>query len=167
MAEIVDELRMEVRGLMLDPTSNAPIVLLQDEAREILLPIWIGLFEASAISLSLEGQEPVRPMTHDLLLSAISTLGSEVEKVLINDLKDGTFFAEIHLQRAGEPLRLDARPSDAIALALRARRPVYVRHEVLAKAQVLTTAASEEESQERLRRMLEELDPEDLGKYTM
>lgn len=167
MADSAEDLRMEVRGLMLDPTSNAPVVLLRDEAGEAILPIWIGPFEATAISLVIEHQEVPRPMTHDLFMTALRELGGEVEKVVITDLKEGTFFAELHVTKGGEALVLDARPSDAIALALRAGRPILVRRAVLEKAQAIGASADEEDAQERLRRILEELDPEDLGKYTM
>jgi|CXWL01.1.fsa_nt_gi bifunctional DNase/RNase len=167
MTDSSDDLRMEVRGLMLDPTSNAPVVLLRDEAGEAILPIWIGPFEATAISLVIERQEVPRPMTHDLFMTVLRQLGGEVEKVVITDLKEGTFFAELHVTRGDEALVLDARPSDAIALALRAGRPILVRRSVLEKAQAIGASAEEEDAQERLRRILEELDPDDLGKYTM
>lgn len=167
MTDSADDVRMEVRGLMLDPTSNAPVVLLRDEAGEAILPIWIGPFEATAISLVIEHQEVPRPMTHDLFMTALRQLGGEVEKVVITDLKEGTYFAELHVTKGGESLVLDARPSDAIALALRAGRPILVRRSVLEKAQAMGASPEEEDAQERLRRILEELDPDDLGKYTM
>lgn len=167
MADPLEELPVEVRGLILDTASNAPIVLLYEPVGELLLPIWIGPFEATAISIQLEHQEVPRPLTHDLLLTALGIFDAAVEKVVITDLRESTFFAEIHLRRAGESILLDARPSDAIALALRADRPVLVRRGVLEKAQVHGEAESKQDAEERLRRMLEELDPDDLGKYTM
>lgn len=157
---------MEIKGLMLDPASNVPIVILRDETSDLFLPIWIGVFEANAIALRIEGVEPPRPMTHDLLLSSLGQLGAAIERIVISDLRDSTFFAIIHLDRGGEKLALDARPSDAIALALRAEAPIYVVKDVLDKANAgdVDREATEEE---RIRKMLEELSPEDLGKYTM
>jgi bifunctional DNase/RNase len=157
---------MEVRGLMVDPTSSNPIVVLRDLEGQIFLPIWIGVFEANAIALRLEGVEPPRPMTHDLLNHLIDELEATVEAVVINDLREGTFFAQIHLQQGGRDVTVDARPSDAIALALRAEAAIYVVPDVLDRAK--TVAAKEDETEEeRLRRLLEEVDPNDLGKYTM
>lgn len=167
MADAREVLRMEVRGLMIDPASKAPIVLLRDVMGESLLPIWIGPFEATAISLAFERAEVPRPMTHDLFLSTLGRLGATVSKVEVTDLREGTFFAEIHLLRQGEPLVLDARPSDALALALRAQCPIFVQRAVLAKVQALAGTEDDEEAQDRLRRLLDEIDPEDLGKYTM
>jgi uncharacterized protein len=167
MADATDFVRMEVRGLVIDSSSNAPIVLLRDEAGESVLPIWIGPFEASAISVALEQQTPPRPMTHDLLLSAFGRLGAQVERVAVTDLREGTFFAEIHLTHSGQALVLDSRPSDAIAIALRVRCPILVARSVLAQAQLTVHSEDEDDKQERLRRMLEELDADELGKYTM
>lgn len=167
MDDPTDALRMEVRGLVIDTSSNAPIVLLRDEVGETLLPIWIGPFEASAISLALEQQAMPRPMTHDLFLTALGRFGAQVERVLVTDLREGTFFAEIHLQHSGESVVLDSRPSDAIAVALRARCPIFVARSVLSLAQIPLHPADDDDPQERLRRLLEDLDPDDLGKYTM
>lgn len=157
---------MEIKGLMLDPASNVPIVILRDETSDVFLPIWIGVFEANAIALRIEGVEPPRPMTHDLLLSSLQSLGASVDRIVISDLRDSTFFAIIHLVQNGRELALDSRPSDAIALALRADVPIYVMRTVLEKANAVDQdqEASEEE---KIRKMLEELGPEDLGKYTM
>jgi len=166
MTEPAEELRMEIKGLMLDPSSNVPIVILRDEQSDVFLPIWIGVFEANAIALRIEGVEPPRPMTHDLLLSSFKTLGAAIERIVISDLKDSTFFAVIHLDLKGKKMTLDSRPSDAIALALRAEAPIFVLRSVLEKARAveLDAGASEEE---KIKKMLEELGPEDLGKYTM
>lgn len=166
MAEPAEELRMEIKGLMLDPSSNVPIVILRDEESDVFLPIWIGVFEANAIALRIEGVQPPRPMTHDLLLATFETLGAAIERIVISDLRESTFFAVIHLDRKGEKLTIDSRPSDAIALALRAEAPIFVLRSVLEKARAvdLDESASEEE---KIRKMLEELGPEDLGKYTM
>jgi len=158
-----DTIRMEVRGLMLDPSSNNPIVVLRDPESQTFLPIWIGLFEASAIQMGLETAESPRPRTHDLLASMLEKLGGEVVKVVVEDLREQTFYAVIHVKQNGQELRIDARPSDAIALALRTESPVFVSRSVLEKAQV-DDGNSEEE---RVKRLLEELDPEDLGKYEM
>ena len=157
---------MEIKGLMLDPSSNVPIVILRDEESDVFLPIWIGIFEANAIALRIEGVEPPRPMTHDLLLSSVRTLGAAIDRIVISDLKESTFFAVIHLDRSGEKMTIDSRPSDAIALALRAEAPIFVLRTVLEKAKAveINEDATEEE---KIKKMLEELGPEDLGKYTM
>ena len=166
MAETASEVRMEIKGLMLDPTSNVPIVILRDEAGQIFLPIWIGVFEANAIALRLESVETPRPMTHDLLRNAFEKLDARVDKIVISDLQDNTFFAQIHIQSNGKPVAIDARPSDAIALALRAEAPIFVLQPVLDKAQAvdLATQATDEE---KLKKWLEEISPEDLGEYKM
>lgn len=166
MSDPSEELRVEIKGLMLDPASNVPIVILRDTQSQMFLPIWIGVFEANAIALRIEGVEPPRPMTHDLLRLMVEQLGATVEKIVISDLRDSTFFALIHLQQQDRPVTVDARPSDAIALALRVSAPIYVLRSVLDKAQAaeLTTQASDEE---KLKKWLEEISPEDLGKYTM
>ena len=129
--------RMEVQGLMMDPTSKTPIVILREEGGEAELPIWIGAFEANAIAISLEGVEVPRPMTHDLLGDILVAARTAVEKILIHDLADSTFFATIYLKvgDSGEAVELDSRPSDAIALALRAQAPIYVLERVLETAQ--------------------------------
>ena len=167
MSEVDDrEVRMEIKGLMLDPSSDIPIVILKDTNSQLFLPIWIGIPEAKAIAIRIEGVEPPRPMTHDLLHRLLETLGARVEKIVISDLKENTFYALIHLQREGSSLSLDARPSDAIALALRAEAPIFVLRSVMEKAQAvdLATQVSDEE---KLKKWLEEISPEDLGKYTM
>lgn len=157
---------MEIKGLMLDPSSNTPIVILKDVDSQLFLPIWIGVFEANAIALRIEGVEPPRPMTHDLLRSTLEGLGARVEKIVISDLKDSTFFALIHVLRDQGGVAIDARPSDAIALALRTDAPIFVLRSVMEKAQAvdLATEASDEE---KLKKWLEEISPEELGKYTM
>jgi bifunctional DNase/RNase len=166
MSEPTQELRVEIKGLMLDPSSNIPIVILRDTQSQLFLPIWIGVFEANAIALRMEGVTPPRPMTHDLLYSAITQLGGTVEKIVISDLRESTFFAIIHIQHQGTALQIDARPSDAIALALRVDAPIYVLRSVLDKAQAvdLATEASDEE---KLKKWLEEISPDELGKWTM
>ncbi len=160
-------IRMEIKGLMLDPSSNTPIVILRDQQSRIFLPIWIGVFEANAIALRIEGIEPPRPMTHDLLYASFRELGAKVRRITISELKDNTFYALISVRHAsGELLSIDSRPSDAIALALRAEAPIFVRQSVLDLAQAVNLA-SDEMDDERLKRWLEEVKPEDLGKYEM
>lgn len=166
MTQSSNELRMEIKGLMLDPSSNVPIVILKDEGSQLFLPIWIGVFEANAIALRIEGVETPRPMTHDLLRSTLEQLGAKVEKIVISDLRENTFYALIHLLRNGENIQVDARPSDAIALALRVEAPIFVTRPVLEKAQAVDLA-SEISDEEKLKKWLEEISPEDLGKYTM
>jgi uncharacterized protein len=166
MSDPNQELKVEIRGLMLDPSSNVPIVILRDTQSQLFLPIWIGVFEANAIALRIEGVEPPRPMTHDLLRLMLDQLGARVEKIVISDLKESTFFAVIHVQQDGRSVGIDARPSDAIALALRADAPIFVLRSVLDKAQAaeMVGQASDEE---RLKKWLEEISPEELGKWTM
>jgi bifunctional DNase/RNase len=166
MTDTNDELQVEIKGLMLDPSSNVPIVILRDIGSQMFLPIWIGVFEANAIAIRLEGVEPPRPMTHDLLRSLVEQLGGSVEKIVISDLRESTFFALIHVRTPSTALTLDARPSDAIALALRTESPIFVLRSVLDKAQAvdLATDASDEE---KLKKWLEEISPDELGKWTM
>jgi bifunctional DNase/RNase len=161
-----EELQVEIKGLMLDPSSNVPIVILRDIQSQMFLPIWIGVFEANAIALRLEGVDPPRPMTHDLLRSFLEQLGGKVEKIVISDLRESTFFAVIHVRNQSAALTIDARPSDAIALALRTESPIFVLRTVLDKAQAvdLATDASDEE---KLKKWLEEISPDELGKWTM
>ena len=162
------ELRMEIKGLMIDPSSNTPIVILRDLESQRFLPIWIGVFEANAIALRLEGVDTPRPMTHDLLRSSLERLGAEIEKIVICDLKEKTFFARIHLSGGEEdhPVVLDSRPSDALALAVRAECPIFAMTSVLDKAQA-SDITEEARDEERLKKWLEDVSPEDLGKYTM
>ncbi len=167
MNDAAAAVRMEIKGLMLDPTSNMPIVILRDPASEVFLPIWIGVFEANAIAMRMEGIEPPRPMTHDLLQATVRSLGASVEKVLISDLKDNTFYAIVHLRCEDQRLMtLDSRPSDALALALRTDAPIFVLQSVLDRAEAVELLQKGSEDQ-RLQKWLEEIDPEDLGKYTM
>jgi hypothetical protein len=153
---------MKVKGLMIDPVSQMPIIVLKKPDDETVLPIWVGLFEANAIAMQLENIVSPRPMTHDLICSVIDALHATVDRVEITDLRDNTFFALIHLDRAGEKLAIDARPSDAMALALRVRVPIFVDESVLVKSNQGDEEKGDET--ERLRRWLEQVDPEDLGK---
>jgi len=157
---------MKVKGLMWDPVSRMPIVILKTQEGANLLPIFVGLFEANAIAQQLDGSLSPRPMTHDLLGNLIDALHARVDRVVITDLRDNTFFALIHLSRNGDKYEIDARPSDAMALALRVKVPIFVEDAVIERS-----SASGEEGQvdeaERLRRWLQTVDPEELGHYEM
>jgi bifunctional DNase/RNase len=168
MTELVP---MSIKGLMLDPVSNSPIVVLKDEEERFFLPIWVGIFEANAIALQLENVTTPRPMTHDLLKNTIAELDARVTRVVINDLRDSTFFAQIRVLIAREGgdrmLELDARPSDAIALALRTDAPIFVAQSVLDQAQTISPEAGDEQDEEKMKKWFENLGPDDLGKYKM
>ena len=157
---------MTIKGLMVDPITNMPIVILKDEEGRRVLPIWVGIFEANAIALQIENIETPRPMTHDLLRNVIDDLSAGVERIVVSDLKDNTFYALIHLRVGGEIVAIDARPSDAIALALRVRAPILVEETVIENAKSLDFTP-DKASPERLAKWLESLDPDDLGKYKM
>ena len=152
--------------LMVDPITNLPIILLRDRDGQRVLPIWVGASEANAIALQIENITTPRPMTHDLLRNVIHDLKAEIRKVVVSDLKDNTFYALIHLEVNGEPLAVDARPSDAIALALRARAPIFVEDRVIDNAKT-TDFAPDKTDVERLQKWLESLDPDEMGKYKM
>jgi len=156
---------MSIKGLMLDPVSNSPIVVLKDDTEKFFLPIWVGIFEANAIALQLENVSTPRPMTHDLLRNMIAELDARVTRVLINDLRDSTFFAHIRVITGERTLELDARPSDAIALALRADAPIYVAQSVLEQAQTISPDSDDQD--EKMKKWFEQLDTEDMGKYKM
>ncbi len=160
------QIEMSIKGLMVDPVTNAPIVLLRDEAGTRVLPIWVGVFEANAIALQVENVATPRPMTHDLLRQVITDLRASVERVVVNDLREGTFYALIELRVDGRTVAVDSRPSDAIALALRARAPIFVEEAVLEQART-SDATTDRPDADRLQRWLESLDPDDLGKYKM
>jgi bifunctional DNase/RNase len=159
-------IKMEIKGLLMDPVSNMPVVVLRDAANGVFLPIWVGIFEANAIALQMEKIATPRPMTHDLLKNLLSELDAKVERIVINDLRDNTFFARIHLLRGETRWNVDSRPSDAIALALRVDAEIFVEEEVLEKSKTLKPDG-EETDPERLKKWLEEVNPEDLGKYRM
>jgi len=152
--------------LMVDPITNMPIVILKDKLGERVLSIWVGIFEANAIALQIENVSTPRPMTHDLLRNIIADLDGSVDRVVVSDLKDNTFFAIIHLTVRGERIAVDARPSDAIALALRTRSPILVEESVIDNAKTVDFTA-EPGDNARLQKWLESLDPEELGKYKM
>jgi len=155
--------KMEIKGLLMDPVSNMPVVILRDASDGVFLPIWVGIFEANAIALEMEKIATPRPMTHDLLRNLLQELEARVERIVINELKDNTFFARIFLTRGERTWSVDSRPSDAIALALRARAEIFVEEEVLEKSKSLRVDGDPE----RLKKWLEEVNPEDLGKYRM
>ena len=160
------QIEMIIKGLMVDPITNAPIIVLRDKEGGRVLPIWVGLAEANAIALQLENVCTPRPMTHDLLRNVIQDLKARISKVVVSDLKENTFYALIHLEVGGEPLAVDARPSDAIALALRARAPIFVEDRVIDTAKT-TDFTRDKGNTERLQKWLESLDPDDMGKYKM
>jgi bifunctional DNase/RNase len=157
---------MTIMGLIVDPVTNMPIVILKDLAGEKVLPIWVGVFEANAIALQVENVSTPRPMTHDLLRNVIADLDGRVDRVVVSELRDNTFYATIHMTVRGEALAIDARPSDAIALALRTRAPILVADEVIDNAKT-TDLVTDRMDTDRLQRWLESLDPEELGKYKM
>jgi bifunctional DNase/RNase len=159
------QIEMLIKGLMVDPITNMPIIILRDKDGQKVLPIWVGVFEANAIALQIENVATPRPMTHDLLKNVIQDLEATVTKIVVSDLKENTFYALIYLDRNGETIAIDARPSDAIALALRTRVPIYVEELVIDNAKTIETP--EKADSERLQKWLESLDPEDLGKYKM
>jgi bifunctional DNase/RNase len=158
--------KMEIKGLLMDPVSNMPVVILRDKEKGLFLPIWVGIFEANAIALEMEKVATPRPMTHDLLKNLLTELETHVDRVVINDLRDNTFFARIHLTRGGSSLSVDSRPSDAIALALRSDAEIFVEEEVLEKSRSLRVEGDEQDP-DRLRKWLEEASPDELGKYRM
>lgn len=157
---------MKIKGLVIDPISKMPIVVLEDPQKERMLPIWIGVFEANAISLKLENIATPRPMTHDLVQNLLNNLDTHVEKIVVSDIKDNTFYATIYCRHNGEIIPIDSRPSDAIALSLRTGSPIFVEDEVIEKAQSLKFDENLEDS-EKLKSWLENLKPEDFGKYKM
>jgi bifunctional DNase/RNase len=159
-------IEMQIKGLMIDPITNMPIVVLRDLNGQRVLPIWVGVFEANAIALQIENVQTPRPMTHDLLRNIIRDLHATVERITVCDLRDNTFYATIALEIQGTIVSVDARPSDAIALALRARSPIFVEESVIEGAK---NAESSQENDEtgRIRRWLENLSEEDFGRYKM
>lgn len=168
------EIKMKVLGLAIDPVTSSPIVILKDESGKYSLPIWIGVMEASAIAMELENVKFSRPLTHDLIKNILQELNVSVEKIVVNDLRDNTYFALIHIKMQGKDHKIDSRPSDAIAIALRTGSPIYVEDSVITKSQKLEMSMdvsrggmSEEEYKKKLAELLEKLNPEDFGKYKM
>jgi uncharacterized protein len=160
------QIEMSIKGLMVDPVTNMPIVILRDKEGQRVLPIWVGIFEANAIALQIENIATPRPMTHDLLRNIIQDLKASVQKIVVCDLQENTFYALIYLAMNGDTVAIDARPSDAIALALRARAPIFVEETVIDHAKPADFTADNQDA-ERLHKWLESLDPDDLGKYKM
>ncbi len=164
---------VEVRvfGLAMDPLTSTPIVILKDLEEKRAIPIWIGLFEASAIATQIEGVTLARPMTHDLIKEMLKILDAKVMKIVINDLRNNTFFASIHIMRGDEPISIDSRPSDAIAIALRAGAPIFINEKIIEKSTSIDFGGKTKDlnkyTKEQLREFLENLSSEDFGKYKM
>lgn len=161
-----DWIELELRGLVLDAEANAPVVILQDVAETFYLPIWIGPFEALAISRALEGVAPPRPQTHDLLLKLVENLEATVAAVVIRAIVDSTFLGAIHLKVGEKLVEVDARPSDALAVAVRCGCKILASPDVAARGRAIDQE-TEQTEEERIRELLESLSPEDLGRYTM
>ena len=161
------DVEVRIRGLMMDPSTNMPIVVLKDVGSDTVMPIWVGVFEANAILIEIEKVSAPRPMTHDLTKNLIQYLNARLERVVINELRDDTFLASLWLRQGGEAVMVDARPSDAIALALRADCPIYVSEQVLQPARLNPHGQPEGPAAEQLRGWLEGLNDEDLGRYKM
>ena len=160
------EVEMKIRGLMMDPVTNMPIVILKDVSGAAVLPIWVGIYEANAIALEIEKVATPRPMTHDLIKNVLLGLETRVRRVVVNDLRDDTFYAIIWLERDGQTISIDSRPSDALALALRVDCPIFVEDEVL-KSSKVSGATSDKVSNDELRKWLENLNDDDIGRYKM
>ncbi|MCC7157220.1 MAG: bifunctional nuclease family protein [Bryobacterales bacterium] len=160
------EVEMKIRGLMMDPVTNMPIVILRDSSGNAILPIWVGVYEANAIALEIEKVTTPRPMTHDLIKNVLLGLSTGVQKVVVSELRDDTFYAIIWLEHGGELISIDSRPSDALALALRLDCPIYVEESVLKNSKAAANM-SDKAGAEELRRWLEGLNDEDLGRYKM
>lgn len=160
-------LEMFVKGLAIDPITNMPIIILRTQNGSQTLPIWVGVFEANAIALELEKVKTPRPMTHDLANSMIEHLKAKITKIVINDLKDSTYFAKVEIESEQGMVSIDARPSDAIALALRAQASILVEEDVIEKSRSADLEESEQSEKEQLKKWLETLKPEDFGGYKM
>ena len=161
------DIEVRIRGLMMDPATNMPIVVLKDVSSETVMPVWVGIFEANAIAIEIEKVAAPRPMTHDLARNLMRHLNTVLEKVVITELRDDTFFAVLWLRQGEERMVVDSRPSDAIALALRADCPIYVAEKVMQTAKLNTAGPPDGPTAEQLRGWLEGLNDEDLGRYKM
>ena len=161
------EVEMKIRGLMMDPVTNMPIVVLKDVSGNSILPIWVGIYEANAIALEIEKVSTPRPMTHDLIKTLLLGLGTGMRKVVVSELKEDTFYAVIWLEKEGELISVDSRPSDALALALRLDCPIFVDEAVLKSSKASSAVSDKMNNNEELRRWLEGLGDEDLGRYKM
>jgi bifunctional DNase/RNase len=160
-----DDIEVRIRGLMMDPVTNMPMIVLKDVAGDSVLPIWVGIFEANAIALEIEKSATPRPMTHDLLRNALRAFEAHVTRVVVSDLREDTFFAVIWMERHGEVMTLDARPSDALALAMRSDCPIFVSRAVMESAR--NQQKGRDVNSEELRRWLESLGDDDMGRYKM
>jgi len=160
------QIEMTVRGLVPDPITNMPVIVLRERGGERVLPIWVGFFEGTAIELQIDNVQTPRPMTHDLLTNVIAELGAKVERVVVSGLKENTFYALLHVSSKTGPIIIDARPSDAIALALRTGSQIFVEEDVISNARSVESA-QENVDVGRLQKWLESLSDEDLGKYKM
>src|SRR6202166_5203770 len=160
------EVEMKIRGLMMDPVTNMPIVILKDAGTDTVLPIWVGIYEANAIALEIEKVSTPRPMTHDLIKNVLVGLDTAVHKVVVTELREDTFYAVIWVEREGRIVSIDSRPSDALALALRVDCPIFVEEEVLKNSKQSANPVPAVSSEE-LRKWLEDLGDDDLGKYKM
>ena len=161
------DIEVRIRGLMMDPSTNMPIVVLKDIGSDTVMPIWVGIFEANAIAIEIEKVSATRPMTHDLTRNLMRHMNAKLEKIVITELRDETFFATLWIRQDGELMTLDARPSDAIALALRADCPIFVAEHVLQSAKLNMSGPPEGPTADELRGWLEGLNDEDLGRYKM
>jgi uncharacterized protein len=161
------DIEVRIRGLMMDPSTNMPIVVLKDVGSDTVMPIWVGIFEANAIAIEIEKVSAPRPMTHDLARNLMRHMNAQLERIVITELKDDTFFAVLWIRQDGELMTLDARPSDAIALALRADCPIFVSEQVMQSAKLNMAGPPEGPTAEELRGWLEGLNDEDLGRYKM
>jgi len=150
----------------MDPLTNSPIVILQSVEKNTLLPIWVGIFEANAIALQIERIDTPRPLTHDLIKNILLQLDANVDKIVVTDLQENTFYAVIHLRMNGDHITIDSRPSDAIALALRTDAPIYVTEEVIDNSRNISLEKENLDSED-IKKWLESLNPDDLGKYKM
>ena len=157
-------IEMQVGGLGFDPRNLSPLVLLRDQEEMNFLPIWIGIFEAAAIAMELQNVKPPRPMTHDLLKNFIEKLGGGTQRVIISDIKEGTFYALIEVQKDKKTIKIDARPSDAIALAVRSHVPIFVSEVVMMQAK-LVNAEKDAEETKKFKDFIQNMKPEDFTKY--
>jgi bifunctional DNase/RNase len=161
------DIEVRIRGLMMDPSTNMPIVVLKDVGSDTVMPIWVGIFEANAIAIEIEKVSAPRPMTHDLTRNLMRSMNGQLEKIVITELRDDTFYAVLWIRQDEELITMDARPSDAIALALRADCPIFVSEQVMHSAKLNMAGPPEGPTAEELRGWLEGLNDEDLGRYKM
>ncbi len=161
------DIEVRIRGLMMDPSTNMPIVVLKDVSSDTVMPIWVGIFEANAIAIEIEKVSAPRPMTHDLARNLMRSMNGQLEKIVITELRDDTFFAVLWIRQDEELITMDARPSDAIALALRADCPIFVSEQVMQSAKLNMAGPPDGPTAEELRGWLEGLNDEDLGRYKM